>query len=268
MEHITSRNNRWVRLALRLKQKKYRNKYKMFLMEGLRNAEDVQNQGIRDIICLVQLRRPKNESVQRIFERGKSLHWLFYEIEEPLMHSISGTQHGQGIVLLVKQPYADHAHLLNDLHGKYVLLDAVQDPGNVGTIIRTAAAAGCSGVLITKGSVDPYSEKVVRSSMGSILRLPIYHDLDIEFLKGIKISSKIPFIGTSLSASENYRHAKFVAEGIFIFGNEGNGISQEILNLTDWNVFIPMAGTVESLNVSSVAAIILFHYFDEGKITN
>ena len=181
MEHITSKNNRWIRLAIRLKQKKYRDKNKMFLMEGLRNAEDVQNQEISDIVCLVQSGRAENGSVQHIFERGGNLHWLFCEVEEPLMRLISGTENGQGIILLVKQPYVmDYPQLLNGLHGKYVLLDTVQDPGNVGAIIRTAAAAGCSGVLLTKGSADPYSEKVVRSSMGSILRLPIYHDLDIE----------------------------------------------------------------------------------------
>lgn len=268
MEHITSKNNRWIRLAIRLKQKKYRDQNKMFLMEGFRNAEDVQHQGISDIICLVQAGRAENRLVQRIFERGKNLHWLFYEVEEPLMRLISGTENGQGIILLVKQPYVEHAQLLKRLYGKYVLLDEVQDPGNVGAIIRTAAAAGCNGVLLTKGSVDPYSEKVVRSSMGSILRLSIYRDLDIEFLKEIKFSSKIPFIGTSLSASENYRHAKFVTEGIFIFGNEGNGISREVLDLTDWNVFIPMAGTVESLNVSSTAAIILFYYLGNNEFNN
>lgn len=174
MEHITSKNNRWIRLAIRLKQKKYRDKNKMFLMEGLRNAEDVQNQEISDIVCLVQSGRAENGSVQHIFERGENLHWLFCEVEEPLMRLISGTENGQGIILLVKQPYVmDYPQLLNGLHGKYVLLDTVQDPGNVGAIIRTAAAAGCSGVLLTKGSADPYSEKVVRSSMGSILRLPI-----------------------------------------------------------------------------------------------
>ena len=231
MEHITSKNNRWIRLAIRLKQKKYRDKNKMFLMEGLRNAEDVQNQEISDIVCLVQSGRAENGSVQHIF-------------------------------------VMDYPQLLNGLHGKYVLLDTVRDPGNVGAIIRTAAAAGCSGVLLTKGSADPYSEKVVRSSMGSILRLPIYHDLDIEFLKEIKSFSKVPFIGTSLSASQNYRHAKFVTEGVFIFGNEGSGISPEILDLTDWNVFIPMAGTVESLNVSSTAAIILFYYLDDNEFNN
>ena len=269
MEHITSKNNRWIRLAIRLKQKKYRDKNKMFLMEGLRNAEDVQNQEISDIVCLVQSGRAENGSVQHIFERGENLHWLFCEVEEPLMRLISGTENGQGIILLVKQPYVmDYPQLLNGWHGKYVLLDTVRDPGNVGAIIRTAAAAGCSGVLLTKGSADPYSEKVVRSSMGSILRLPIYHDLDIEFLKEIKSFSKVPFIGTSLSASQNYRHAKFVTEGVFIFGNEGSGISPEILDLTDWNVFIPMAGTVESLNVSSTAAIILFYYLDDNEFNN
>ena len=128
MEHITSKNNRWIRLAIRLKQKKYRDKNKMFLMEGLRNAEDVQNQEISDIVCLVQSGRAENGSVQHIFERGENLHWLFCEVEEPLMRLISGTENGQGIILLVKQPYVmDYPQLLNGLHGKYVLLDTVQD---------------------------------------------------------------------------------------------------------------------------------------------
>jgi RNA methyltransferase, TrmH family len=137
LEHITSKNNRWIRLAIRLKQKKYRDKNKMFLMEGIRNAEDVQNQEISDIVCLVQSGRAENGSVQHIFERGENLHWLFCEVEEPLMRLISGTENGQGIILLVKQPYVmDYPQLLNGLHGKYVLLDTVQDPGNVGAIIR------------------------------------------------------------------------------------------------------------------------------------
>ena len=119
MEHITSKNNRWIRLAIRLKQKKYRDKNKMFLMEGLRNAEDVQNQEISDIVCLVQSERAENGSVQHIFERGENLHWLFCEVEEPLMRLISGTENGQGIILLVKQPYVmDYPQLLNGLHGK------------------------------------------------------------------------------------------------------------------------------------------------------
>ena len=85
MEHITSKNNRWIRLAIRLKQKKYRDKNKMFLMEGLRNAEDVQNQEISDIVCLVQSGRAENGTVQHIFERGENLNRLFCEFEEPLI---------------------------------------------------------------------------------------------------------------------------------------------------------------------------------------
>lgn len=261
MEYITSKSNRWIKLAIQLKQKKYRDKNNMFLMEGLRNVNDAQMQGIEDVICLIQTEKMKAEILNSIMERGLELHWLFCAIKEPLMRLISGTENGQGIVLLVHKPIVNNHQLLEALSGKYVLLDTVQDPGNMGTIIRTAAAAGCSGILLTKGCADPYSEKVVRGSMGSVLRIPIYEELDIIFLKKIKAESRIPFIGTSLRESEDYRKAKFTSEGVFIFGNEGNGVRKEILEIADWNIYIPMSGTVESLNISSAAAIILFHYF-------
>ena len=102
MEHITSKNNRWIRLAIRLKQKKYRDKNKMFLMEGLRNAEDVQNQEISDIVCLVQSGRAENGSVQHIFERGENLHWLFCEVEESLMRLIGETAICYGLSPVIK----------------------------------------------------------------------------------------------------------------------------------------------------------------------
>lgn len=93
------------------------------------------------------------------------------------MHLLSGTEHGQGILLLCRKQHHDLSELLHPLKGYYVVLDSVQDPGNMGTILRTCAAAGVKGLILTEGCTDIYAEKVVRSSMGSILRLPIYEGL-------------------------------------------------------------------------------------------
>ena len=177
MEEITSRNNKWIKQALQLKQKKFRDRYGMFLMEGLRSTEDAIHQDIRDCVCLIQKDQLANERVQAMVEAGKALHWLFLSPDDALMKLLSGTEHGQGIILLVKKKTYDKDTLLTKKEGFFVVLDSVQDPGNMGTILRTAAAAGVNAVLLTKGCTDVYAEKAVRSSMGSILRIPVYENM-------------------------------------------------------------------------------------------
>ncbi len=260
MEEITSRNNKWIKCALQLKQKKFRDRYGMFLMEGLRSAEDAIHQDIRDCICLIQKDQLSHERVKAMVEDGKKLHWLFLSPVDSLMKLLSGTEHGQGIILLVKKKTYDKEALLEKKDGFFVVLDAVQDPGNMGTILRTAAAAGVEAILLTKGSTDVYAEKAVRSSMGSILRIPVYENIDVSFLSEWKKKSGLPLYGTALENARPYKEIGTMNKGIFIFGNEGNGISQELLALADQNLYIPLAGTVESLNVSIACGIILFHF--------
>ena len=178
------------------------------------------------------------------------------------MHLLSGTEHGQGILLLCRKQHHDLSELLHPLKGYYVVLDSVQDPGNMGTILRTCAAAGVKGLILTEGCTDIYAEKVVRSSMGSILRLPIYEGASIPFLKEWKQVSGLPFYGTALQNARPYKEIGPVSQAVFFFGNEGNGIREDILSLTDDNLYIPLPGHVESLNVSIAAAVILFHFVE------
>lgn len=262
METVTSTTNRWVKLAGQLKIKKYRDREGRFLMEGVRSAEDAWNQGKRDTVCFVTDRALSEPRVEAMVNEAASLHWLFLRVDESLMKKLSGTEHGQGILAMVKKEACDFHDLSFPLTGRYVLLDAVQDPGNVGTILRTAAAAGVKGVFLTEGTTDPYAEKAVRSSMGSILRLPIYEGLSVEDVKALKQQAGIPLVGTALEGAVPYRKAGDLSSGIFAFGNEGNGIRPEVLALCDKKLYIPMAGTVESLNVSASAAVILFHFFE------
>ena len=262
MKKISSKSNQWIKLAVQLKQKKYRDKYNLFLMEGIRSAEDAQNQKIKDVICFIQDNKTDESSISSIIEKGKELHWLFLSVDETLFSSISDTEHGQGIILIVKKREYNTDNLLEKLDGKYVYLDTIQDPGNLGTIIRTSAAAGCGGVLLSEGCADPYSEKVVRSSMGSILRIPIYENVTDTFLQKLKCRHHVLLIGTTVSGGIYYKDIDNIENAVFIFGNEGNGIRKELLETTDCNIYIPLARAVESLNVSAAAAVILFHYFD------
>lgn len=262
MEHITSRNNRWIKCALRLKQKKWRDKEGLFLLEGFRGVEDVLEQKVEDCVCIIEEDRLSDESTEKIIHGGKELHWLFLLVDRDMMKLISGTEHGQGILIICHKNQRDPSSLLQELHGFYVILDSVQDPGNMGTILRTCAAAGVKGLILTEGCTDIYAEKVVRSSMGSILRLPLYEHVDVSFLQAMKERCGLPFYGTALRNARPYKEIGPVKEGVFVFGNEGSGIREEILSMTDENLYIPLPGHVESLNVSIAAAVILFHFIN------
>ncbi len=262
IEKITSRNNQWIKCALQLKQKKFRDRYAMFLMEGLRSVEDAVNQKIKGCTCFLTEVQQQNQRCQALLEEAEPLGWRILEIPDALMKELSGTEHGQGILVMVSKTERNPETLLQAREGFYVLLDSVQDPGNMGTILRTAAAAGAKAVLLTKGCTDPFAEKVARSSMGSILRIPIYEDLTTDFIKRLKEETGLPLYGTALKNAVPYKTVTAVSSGIFMFGNEGNGIRDELLGLADQNLYIPLAGTVESLNVSVAAAVILFHFIN------
>lgn len=264
-ERISSRNNRWVKLAGQLKTKKYREKNGQFLMEGVRSAEDAFRQGYRDAVCFVTEQAAGEARVQALMEAAAEAGWLFLLVGESMMKTMAGTEHGQGVLAILPMPQPDLSVLRRPLRGHYVLLDGLQDPGNMGTILRTAAAAGCRGVLLTEGCTDPYGEKAVRSSMGSILRMPIYKGLTLDDVREIRAASGLSLIGTALEGGVPYRRAGALPDAIFVFGNEGSGIRPELLALCDRKLYIPMDGGVESLNVAASAAILLFHFREDKE---
>lgn len=262
-ETITSKNNQWLKKAVQLKSRKYRERFNMFLLEGLRSVEDACVQGITDCTCLVAESLIGEESILSLIEKSTLLRWKVFPVRDDLLRPAVGTEHSQGILLLAAKKKISKEQLFQQPGGHYVLLDQIQDPGNMGTIIRTCAAAGIRGILLTDGCCDIYSEKVVRSSMGSIFRIPVYPDADLDFLKRFQSETHIPFYATSLRNALPYKEISVGSDAVFVFGNEGNGISPDILALSTKNIYIPMKGTVESLNVSAAAAIILFHYLPE-----
>ena len=141
METISSMNNRWVKLAAQLKIRKYREKTDLFLVEGVRSVEDAFLQGRRDAVCFVTDRALAEPRIQSLTENAGQLHWLFLRVEEAMMERLSGTAHGQGVLAILKKEKTEFTQLLEKPGGHYVLLDSIQDPGNMGTILRTADAA-------------------------------------------------------------------------------------------------------------------------------
>ena len=141
---------------------------------------------------------------------------------------------------------------------KLLILEDTSDPGNLGTIMRTAEAAGVTGVIMTKGTVDIFNPKVVRSTMGSIFRLPFAYVEDLkEVIKELK-KEGISFYATHLKGEKSYKAIKYSDRSAILIGNEARGLSDEVADLADTYVLIPMQGRVESLNAAVAAALMMY----------
>jgi TrmH family RNA methyltransferase len=176
-----------------------------------------------------------------VLERGRN-------ITADAFDAITETRHSQGVVGLFERPVDDPAAILTRRDRVIVALDGVQDPGNVGTIIRLAAAFDAAGVLVLPGSADPFGPKAIRSSAGAILNVPVA-SIGIEAL----LHSGVPLFATAMNGDAVEPPAR---DAVLVFGNEGSGVSQEILERAS-TLAIPMSSRVESLNVASSAAILL-----------
>ncbi|MFT8323266.1 MAG: RNA methyltransferase [Bacillus sp. (in: firmicutes)] len=248
MKHIHSVKNPQVKEWKKLLSKKDRDKTGTFLVEGFHLVEEAfKAEAILDLIISEEVDLPG---------------WDYGDlpvkiVTKEIMAQLTETETPQGIVAVCKQ--MEDASIVYS--GKtFVVLDKVQDPGNLGTIIRTADAAGIDAVVIGEGTVDIYNPKVVRSAQGSHFHLPIIKQKIPSFIDALK-EKNIPVFGTSLENGKDYREMKREQEGFcLIVGNEGSGVSKEVLVKTDANLYIPIYGKSESLNVAVAAGILLYHF--------
>ncbi|WP_378955863.1 TrmH family RNA methyltransferase [Pelosinus sp. sgz500959] len=259
IEIITSLQNKFVKLAASLKQKKYRDELGLFVVEGVRLVEEAVQSDWLIETCIYTEETLEQERVQRIIADLQSKNCRMIQVASSIYEKVTDTKEPQGIMAIVKK----NVHSLEDrLEAKvkefFIVLDEVQDPGNVGTMIRTAAAAGCTGVILTKGCADVFASKAVRGSMGSIFHVPIIEGLTrsevISYLK----EHDIEILATSLESSKVYFEIDFKQSLAIVFGNEGNGVSQEFIEKAQERLYIPLANHVESLNVAASAAVILY----------
>ena len=243
MTIITSKANSVVKNAKKLHQKKYRKS--AYLIEGWHLFEEAVQAGVRieKIFAL--------ESYQDQLAAFPQTVW----VSEDILRDLADTQTPQGIVAVIQKEEVG----LPDLHqGKYLFLEDVQDPGNVGTMIRTADAAGFTGVIVSDKSADIYSLKTLRSMQGSHFHLPIYRMPLVSFVEEAK-KSNLPILATTLSReSKDYRELSSLENFVLVMGNEGQGISSVMAESADQLVHIGMKGRAESLNVAVAAGILMF----------
>jgi len=228
-----------------LHQKKYRKS--AYLIEGWHLFEEAVQAGvtIEKVFALESYRDQLAAFPQTVW------------VSEEILRDLADTQTPQGIVAVIQKEEVG----LPDLHqGKYLFLEDVQDPGNVGTMIRTADAAGFTGVIVSDKSADIYSLKTLRSMQGSHFHLPIYRMPLTSFVEEAK-KSDLPILATTLSRdSKDYRELSSLENFVLVMGNEGQGISSVMAESADQLVHIGMKGRAESLNVAVAAGILMFYF--------
>lgn len=252
LKHIESSQNPKVKQWKKLLTKKERDKSGLFLVEGYHLVEEALKQGeeVLEVIVSDQIGLPPRLDI------GSA---EVISVTEEISDSLSETEAPQGIYAVCRQKEA------KSVDGQtFLLIDAVQDPGNLGTMIRTADAAGIDAVIVGRGSVDIYNSKVLRSAQGSHFHLPIIRGDLQEWIA--KLSEKnIPVFGTALEGASEYKETPSTDKFALIVGNEGNGVNPEMLAQTTANLYIPILGKSESLNVAVATGILLYHLKMGGK---
>ena len=256
IKEITSSKNNLIKEIKTLLKRKGRIKNKAFIIEGIKIVEEALNKNylLQHIFYTDQLMEANGG--EEIFNRIKYLKNTIY-VPDNVFKEISDTENPQGILAIASFDLLS----LNEMKKEkpfLLYLDEVQDPGNLGTIIRTADAFNVDGIILTEGCVDAYNPKVVRATMGSIFRVPLYYvENGVESLKTLS-DKNINIFATSLSGSKPIYEADFRDGFVLIIGNESKGVSQEIFNLSNSLVKIPMLGETESLNAGVAASIIMY----------
>ena len=253
IDYIQSKDNKTIKHIISLQQRKYRQKFGEYMVEGIRAVTDI---GKKDCLRSILIRESKRSELEPLVEKGFTVSSV-YVVQDPIFDKIEHSVNGQGILGIAKKCVNDlHSLIVED--GLYVALDGVQDPGNLGTIIRTAVAAGAKGIFLLKGTVDPYNEKCVRSTMSALCNIPIFEDVTLsEFYDFIKDNTIKTYV-TSLDNAKPYHTISYAKRTMIILGNEGNGVSKEIIEMCDQAITIPMYGDIESLNVSIAAALCMY----------
>lgn len=255
LEVIRSRDNKTVKEIKKLHEKKYRNANKKFLVEGLRFVREALESSFEVTMIII------SEGVYEKFNELEAARIIL--VSDAIFKELCETDSPQGVLAVVKNKELE----MNTESGFYVLADKVQDPGNIGTIIRTANAAGANGVILTKGTVDVYNDKTLRATMGAIFKIPIILDEDLSFTKLLK-SKAFKLVTSSLETENNFYDIDLKDNSIIAVGNEGNGISREIYDICDEKVKIPMPGGAESLNVGIAAGIMMFEVVRQKNSCN
>lgn len=259
---ITSISNAQVKeITALLKKSKERKEKKVFVIEGRKMFEE---------ICAVPGRLVKayfsEHYVNEYYPNGVLPEIPHEIVADKIFDAIAETVTPQGVLAIVRMPEYTLSEMV-EAAGTLVLLEDLRDPGNLGTIIRTAEAAGVSGIVLSKESVDVYNPKVIRSTMGAVYRVPfLYVENFMGTLRELK-QKEVRLLAAHLKGDKTFDKADYSGKVGILIGNEANGLTDAAAELAEEKVLIPMAGQVESLNAAVAAALLMYESFRKQKMS-
>ena len=256
MQVITSKENETIKNIKKLKDKKFRDEAGLYIIEGIKMIEEAieEKASIKKILICEECLTTGDLEQKILYEIAK---YNCIYVNSKVYNFLTDVVAPQGIMAVVAKPSKDTE--IDYSEDIILALDGIQDPGNLGTILRTADSVNLKQIIVTKNTADSYNPKVVRSTMGAILRIKIIETEDLaKTLKEAK-KNKFKIVATSLDTNESIYDISYNKK-VIVIGNEANGVSKEIQELADNRVKIPMLGKTESLNASVATGIMLYEY--------
>ncbi|MBQ2745503.1 MAG: RNA methyltransferase [Lachnospiraceae bacterium] len=258
---ISSPSNEKIKAVIQLQTKaSVRKKKKLFIVEGIKMYEEIPESDIELTYVSEKFYEEyiKREKISdNVKKRLNTKEYII--VSDPIFKNMSDTVTPQGILAIVKQKKYELSDILDKTKNQvFMVLEGVQDPGNMGTIIRTGEGAGIAGIIVNKETVDVYNPKVIRSTMGSIYRVPIVTSEDLGETLDYMSENGVTLFAAHLKGDAYYTDGQFSGSIAFLIGNEANGLSEEISKKAHKLIKIPMEGEVESLNASVAAAILMY----------
>jgi TrmH family RNA methyltransferase len=261
---ISSKDNRAIKFLMSLSDQRVRKTEKHYLIEGVKMVEEAlrDKAGVKQVVACPSLTQHQGKGLIKLAEMsGIDILW----ISERLLDGISESKTPQPVMAVVRlREYAEET-LLAVPPGLAVICNRLQDPGNLGTIIRTAEAVGAAGVIVTQNTVDAYNPKTVRASMGSILRLPVLRTPHVEGFLAKCRRGGFQTVALVLNARTNCFDLDLTMPTVTVLGQEGSGLPEEILEHVDHQARVPMAESIDSLNVATSAAVVLYEAWKQRR---
>jgi TrmH family RNA methyltransferase len=254
---ITSNKNQILKETKSLKLKKSRDDRNQFFIEGTRIFEEALASNCRVSSVFFSETFSESDYAKGLQKEPRLKNVPIHIVADKIFDEISDTENPQGILCVIDKIIWNDKEILQGSEF-FILLESIQDPGNMGTIIRTADAAGADAIILSKKCVDIYNPKVLRATMGSVFHIPILLDVDTTQTINVLKDAGVKVFASHLEAKKEYFEVNLTGKIAVIIGNEANGISEEVAVLADELIKIPMPGDAESLNASVAAAIIAF----------
>jgi TrmH family RNA methyltransferase len=254
---ITSTSNQQMKnLSALMKKSKERKKQGVFVVEGTKMVAEAPAEWIKNVYMSEAYGKALEHQELIADFRKKGI--AFEIVADNVFKSVSDTQTPQGILAIVKMPSYSLEQMLQGNKTHLLILESIQDPGNLGTMVRTGEGAGITGIIMNQTTVDLFNPKTIRSTMGSIYRVPFYIAENLEeTLEALK-ENGVHLFAAHLKGTASYDEADYTTSTGFLIGNEGNGLSDAIADAASCYIKIPMEGQVESLNAAISATLLMY----------